>query len=572
MKNNTKNYIFIGMLIVTLLNGCDRSVSHPDLRILWTNDTHGYLSPLFHREEGDAKFVEKALQQGRVGGFAYIASVIKQQREEMPGHTLLLDSGDTWHGTVIPVRLAGSPVVEVMNAMGYDAMTPGNVDFFYDQKTLGNLFASAKFPVLAANFYNKEWDERVKLKNLQPFVIKKVNKLKVAIVGMTYHWMSKVTDHPQWSFGLRIEEVQADIDKLRNDENVDLVILLSHMGWQADLGYAERVSGIDLIVGAHTHDALYRPSLVYNKKSKKDVVVVQSGSHGKMLGQIDLIIRDKQITFFEQTLLPINIKEITPDPVVKTLIEKIREPYLDELQRVIGKTETLLYRQGTWQSTADNLVSDALRAQTNQDITVVQPGRYGATILPGPITVEDVYNLVPMELPVYQMKFSGANIRHMFEGAIENVVAENALEAIGANMWRYSGAELKINLSKNYPQRIEQLRIAGKTLNNKQLYSIAEFNMFFKNNPQAINVTRTDKIGPEEVIHYIENKKVVSPVLDHRIVDEHNQVMSDHEHLLETWLESGKSEIEQVAGKVFKYQGERDKAGRFLIKLVSTGR
>ena len=554
------------MILAVLSSSCISSSHAFNLRILWTNDTHGYLSPLFHREEGDARFVKRALRDGREGGFAYISSIVNRQRAEMPNRTLLVDSGDTWHGTVIPVRLAGSPVVEVMNAMGYDAMTPGNVEFFYDQSTLEKLFSAARFPILAANIYDAEWNERVDLPNLHPYVIKKIDGKKIAIIGMTYQWMTKVTSHRQWNFGLRTTEIQADIDKLRTKENVDLVVMLSHMGWKADARYAELVSGIDVIVGAHTHDILYKPTLVFNETSGRDVLVVQSGSHGKMLGQLDLKISDRRVTSFEQTLYPIRIKDLTPDPKIAKLIDKIRAPYIEELERIIGETKTLLYRQGTWQSTADNLVSDALRARTNQNVSIVQPGRYGATILPGPITVEDVYNLVPMESPIYHMKFSGSDIRNIFENAVDNVVADDPLMAIGANMLRFSGVELKLDLSKPYPNRIEQIIINGAPIKNNKFYTLAEFNLFFRNSPDAVDVVKTDYIGPHEVIAYIEDQKEVSPVLDKRITDKDGHIMSDHDHLHESWSESGRNEVDLDNDKVFKYQGKLDKSGRFSLK------
>jgi len=365
-------------LLLTMSAGCSRDNESTDLRILWTNDTHGYLSPLYHREEGDDQFVERARREGRVGGFAYIASIVNRQRDELPDRTLLLDSGDTWHGTVVPVRLAGTPVVEVMNAMGYDAMVPGNVEMFYDRQTIEKLLSSARFPIVVANLYDADWDERAKLPNTQPYIIKEMNGIKVGIIGMTYHWMSKVSEQPQWSFGLRVKEVQADVDTMREQEGVDVVVMLSHMGWKVDQKYAELVSGIDVIVGAHTHDTLYRPTLVYNADSQRDVIIVQCGSHGKLLGQLDLKIVAGQVAAYEQTLFPIRSREIEADPVIAALIEKYREPYREELERVIGKTKTVLYRQGTWQSPADNLVSDALRARTADDITITQPGRYGA--------------------------------------------------------------------------------------------------------------------------------------------------------------------------------------------------
>ena len=561
-------YVHLAVLVVSslafLINGCSSTTPPSDIRILWTNDTHGYLSRLYHREEGDDRFVERAKREGRVGGFAYIATIVKRQRAELHDRTLLLDSGDTWHGTVVPVRMAGSPVVELMNEMGYDAMVPGNVEFFYDRETLVNLFSKAKFPILMANIYDAEWGERAKLPNVKPYIIKQLNGLKIAIVGMTYHWMSKVTNHPQWSFGLRVQEVQADVDYLREEEKVDLVVLLSHMGWKADTEYAELVSGIDVIVGALTHEILYRPSIVYNEKSGHDVLIVQCGSHGKLVGQLDLNVSKKRVTAYEQTLFPIRTRDIKPDPHIAAYIKKLRAPYKAELERVIGVTSTLLYRQGLWQSTADNLVTDALRARTRQDIAIKQPGRYGAAILPGPITVEDIYNIVPVESPVYAIKFSGSDLRLMFESAIDNVITEDVLQQIGGYMWRFSGIELSIDLSKPYAKRIQKFTIKGKSVNNNAMYSIAEFDMYFRNSPLAVDVHMTDMIGPHEVIAYIEEQKQVSAELDHRITDHNGYIMADHPHLHETWEITGRDEFDLDTAKVYKYRGSLDKSGRLI--------
>jgi sulfur-oxidizing protein SoxB len=568
--SNRQSYQYIitfivALLLITMTSSCSRDVSSTDLRILWTNDTHGYLSPLYHREEGDDLFVERAMREGKVGGFAYISTIVNRQRDELPDRTLLLDSGDTWHGTVVPVRLAGTPVVEVMNAMGYDAMVPGNVEMFYDQQTIEKLLASAQFPIVVANLYDKEWDERASLPNTQPYIIKQVNGLKVGIIGMTYHWMSRVSDQPQWSFGLRTEEVQADVDQMREQEDVDVVIMLSHMGWKVDEKYAELVSGIDVIVGAHTHDTLYRPTLVYNQKSKRDVIIVQCGSHGKLLGQLDIKVADGQVTAFEQTLFPIRSREITADPEIASLIEKFRAPYKEELERVIGKTRTVLYRQGTWQSPADNLVSDALRARTANDIAITQPGRYGATILPGPITVEDVYNLVPIESAVYQMKFNGSDLRSMFEAAIDNILDDDALERVGGNMWRYSGVKLAVDLSRPYPDRIQKIHIGDEPVMDGKLYSLAEFNMFFRNSPSAVNVEKTKKIGPHEVIAFIEQQEEVAPVLDDRLTDQDGHIMGDHTHLNEVWEETGRNEIDIDRSRFYKYKGTLDNNGRLSV-------
>jgi len=445
-------------------------------------------------------------------------------------------------------------------------MVPGNVEMFYDQPTLEKLMAAAKFPIVVANLYNAQWNERVELPNTRPYIIKEINGLKVGIIGMTYHYMSRVSRKPQWSFGLRVAEVQEDINILRQQHGVDLVVMLSHMGWKVDAKYAELVSGIDVIVGAHTHDTLYRPTLVHNRQSQRDTIVVQCGSHGKMLGQLDLTVRDKRVVAFAQTLFPIRSRDVAPDPEIAALIENYRAPYKTELERVIGETRTVMYRQGTWQSPADNLLSDALRARTARDIAILQPSRYGATVLPGKITVEDIYNFLPDEFPVYQMKFSGLNLRTMFEEAVDNIVDGDPLQRVGGNMWRYSGVELAVDLRQPALRRIQRMHIGGKPVQDHKLYSLAEFNMFFSDSPRAVEVVKTDKIGPHEVIAYIEQQKQVAPALDQRLTDHHGHILGDHEHLHAVQEQSGRNDVDLDRDRVFHYHGKLDSENRLVLE------
>jgi 5'-nucleotidase len=267
-------------------------------------------------------------------------------------------------------------------------------------------------------------------------------------------------------------------------------------------------------------------------------------------------------------LFPIRTRDITPDPNIQSLITKLRAPFKAELERVIGETSTLLYRQGTWQSTADNLVTDALRSRSGQQISIAQPGRYGATILPGPITVEDVYNLVPAENPVNHMKFRGRELRVMLEGAIDNVMSMDALQKIGANMWRFSGIEIQVDLRKPYPQRVRSILINDKPLQDERFYSLAEFNMFFQTNPNAVDLKTTDKIGPHEVIHYIEQQKQLAPELDNRISDHHGQILADHHHLHDVARQTGRSEIEVEGVRQYQYQGRINDEGFIRLQEI----
>lgn len=567
---------FILLLLGTLvwLTGCDSGVeklSSPDVRILWTNDTHGFLSPNYHREEGDDAYVERAAKEGKLGGMAHIATLVKRQRAEQPDKTILVDSGDTWHGTIVPLRLNGRPVLDVMNAIGYDAMTPGNVEFIYPQKILAGLIKNAKFPILAANFYDLEFDERVKLPNLYPYIVKKIGNLKVGIIGMTYQWNTKAVAPENvkgWSFGLRIDEIKADIDRLRNKEKVDLVVMLSHMGWPVDEKYASLVDGIDVIVGAHTHDVLYKPALVYNEKAKREVLIVQSGSQGKMLGQLDLKVKDGRVIAYEQTLLPVRSKDIQPDPKIAKMIEGYRAPYKKELERVIGRTETLIYRLANWQNTGDNLITDAIRSRFKTDVTVSASWRFGGNTLPGPITVEDIYNLIPSEAPVQLLKIKGQDLWNVVEESVDNVQATDPFEQVGGDMLRYSGMEVMVDLKKSFPNRVQSIKVGGQPLDKNKIYSVAGLNAAVSNDERVVSKVSTRNPGPLEVIAYIEEKKVVAPKLDNRITDPKGRILADNVDIQQYWSESGRKEFNLDKDNIFRYAGKLKSNGRFAAKRL----
>jgi S-sulfosulfanyl-L-cysteine sulfohydrolase len=568
-------FVLISLGAFVWLTGCDSGpakISNPDIRILWTNDTHGFLSPNYHREEGDDSYVERAPKEGKLGGMAHIATLVKRQRTEMPDKSLLVDAGDTWHGTIVPLRLNGRPVLEVMNAIGYDAMTPGNVEFIYSQEILTQLIADAKFPILAANFYSTEFfEERVKLKNLHPYIVKKVGDLKIGLIGMTYHWNIRTVapaNVKNWSFGLRMEEVKNDIAHLRDKEKVDLVVMLSHMGWPVDEKFASLVGGIDVIVGAHTHDVLYKPSLVYNEKSQRDVLIVQSGSQGKMLGQLDLKVKDKRVAAYEQTLFPVRSKDIEPDPKIAKMIEDYRAPYKQELERVIGRTETLLYRLANWQNTGDNLITDAVRSRFKTDVSVSASWRFGGNTIPGPITVEDVYNLIPSEAPVHLMKIKGQDLWDVVEESVNNVQATDPFEQVGGDMLRYSGMEVKVDLKKSYPDRVQSIHVGGKPLDKTKIYSVAGMNSAVNNDERAFGKIVTSKPVPLEVIAYIEEKKVVAPKLDNRITDPEGRILADNIDIQQYWTESGRKEFDLNKNKVFRYIGKLKDNSRFATKRL----
>jgi len=479
------------------------------LRVLWTNDTHGYLKPLYHREPWDADYERLARQEGKLGGFAHIATLVKRLRGEMPDRTLLLDSGDTWHGTAVPLFEGGKTVVRVMNAMKYDAMTPGNVEFLYPREVLLARIKEARFPVIAAN-----WVDDVEDPVVPPYVVKTVGGLRVGIIGMTYQWSRKTGDPKLtegWSFGFREHTVREYIRELREDKKVDLVLMISHMGFGADVKFASRVSGIDAILGAHTHDYI-DPVMKVN-----GTLVCQAGSHGKNLGRLDLWVKDGKIVRYDHQIYRIRVKEIPPDPAIQKIIDEGYAPYRAKLERVIGQTKTMLFRRATWQSTMDNFITDAYRDMEGADVAFGPAWRFGATILPGDIRVEDVYNMVPAAGHLLTYTLTGQAIKDLLESALDNVLNEDPYLVLGGDMTRFSGLEVRFDPRRPLGQRFVSIKVNGKPLDPKRRYRIVSANTQFHRMRGVEQLRDTGKVAVEELIKYIERKKVIAPKLDDRI-------------------------------------------------------
>lgn len=488
----------------------ERSGREVTIRILWTNDTHAYLRPVYHREEGESGFLQRARREGKVGGFAHLATAIDRLRAEMPKNTLLLDAGDTLHGTAVPLFGKGKPVIQVMNAMGYDAMTLGNVDYLYSREVLEQRAKEAEFPFIAANVYDMEWGDPA----LKQYLLKVIGGVKVAIVGMTYQWTAKTGDRrltKGLSFGLREREVKELIAQLRGEEKVDVIVMLSHMGYAVDQKYASRVKGIDAIVGAHTHDIVLDPPVVGG------TVVVQAGSHGSYLGRLDLKVKNGKVSGFDHKIQRIVARDIPADPRIAAIIEKSYAPYRAMLERVVGVTKTMLYRRARWQNTMDNFITDAYRELENADVAFAPAWRFGATILPGNIRVEDVYNMVPTDGTIVTYRMPGRVIKTVLESAIDNVLNKDPYLQLGGDMVRFAGMQVRYDAQKPFGARIVSIWIGGRPIEMKKKYAIVSANTQFQNAPGVDEVKDTGKIAVEALIRFIEKISPIAPKLDDRI-------------------------------------------------------
>ncbi|RKZ37277.1 MAG: hypothetical protein DRQ37_02265, partial [Gammaproteobacteria bacterium] len=389
------------------------------IRIISTNDIHLYLRPIYYRYADDIKpcgpqprdgdYLAKAALEGKIGGMAHLATVVKRLRAEKPGRTLLVDAGDTWHGSALSVFDKGVSMVKIMNAIGYEVMAPGNWEFFYPKDHLLDLIDQANFPVIAYNLTDKEWGDPV----LPQYVVKQVGDVKIAFVGLTYPWTgltSAVSGAAKWfNFGIKEDEARTLIQKIRETEDPDLIVFVSHGGYGLDQKFASRVDGIDTLISGHTHDEVFDP-VVWN-----NTLIYQGGAHAKFVTSLDIEVRDKKIVKYEYELVRVNQDQVPADPKIKALVDEAYRPHRKVLDEVVGQTDVMLYRRDYWQSPMGNMITDALREIAGTDVSLFPAWRYGATLLPGRITAEDIYNVVPTDGRIVTYSMRGKVFRQLLE-------------------------------------------------------------------------------------------------------------------------------------------------------------
>jgi sulfur-oxidizing protein SoxB len=414
-------------------------------------------------------FSALANEYGRVGGLDRVATVVKSIRADRPD-AILLDGGDTWHGSYTCHHTQGQDMVNVMNALKTEAMT------FHWEFTLGSdrvheIIDTLPFPALGQNIFDAEWDEPAEY--FKPYTFFERGGSKIAVIGQAFPYMPIANPSwmfPEYSFGIRDENMQAMVDEVRG-LGADLVVVLSHNGFDVDKKMASIVTGIDIILSGHTHDALPEPVLIDN------TIIVASGSNGKFVSRVDLDVRNGQMMGFKHKLIPIFSDVITPDPDMAALINGERAPYIDQLSEVIGQSESLLYRRGNFNGTWDDLICQALIEEREADISMSPGVRWGPSILPGQdITREDIWNVTSMSYgKVYRTEMTGEFIHIILEDVADNLFNPDPYYQQGGDMVRIGGMGYRIDINKPQGERITELTLlkTGERIDPSKTYIVA---------------------------------------------------------------------------------------------------
>ncbi|MDE4062014.1 thiosulfohydrolase SoxB [Phaeobacter gallaeciensis] len=414
-------------------------------------------------------FSSLAKGYGRVGGLDRMSTVINAIRADRPD-ALLLDGGDTWHGSMTCHKTEGQDMVNVMNALKPDAMT------FHWEFTLGSdrvneIVEGLPFAALGQNIFDSEWDEPAEL--FKPYKFFERGGAKVAVIGQAFPYMPIANPgwmFPEYSFGIRDEHMQEMVDEVRA-AGADVVVCLSHNGFDVDKKMASVVTGIDVILSGHTHDALPEPVLVGTTH------IIASGSNGKFVSRVDLDVRDGQMMGLKHKLIPIFSDVIAPDPVVSKLIDEQRAPFKAELEEVIGQTDSLLYRRGNFNGTWDDLICDALLSEREADIAMSPGVRWGPSLVPGDdITREDIWNVTSMSYgAAYRSEMTGEFIKVILEDVADNIFNPDPYYQQGGDMVRIGGMGYRIDITKPQGERITEMTLLknGEAIDPAKTYMVA---------------------------------------------------------------------------------------------------
>ena len=413
-------------------------------------------------------YEELARAYGRLGGLDRTATLVKAIRAERgDDKVLFLDGGDTWQGSYTSLKSNGQDMVDCMKLLKPDAMV-GHWEFTFGEDRVKEIVDDMGYAFLASNIFDNEWDEPV----FDSTAMFEKGGVKVAVIGqaMPYtpianpRWM-----FPKWSFGIRPDTLQENVDKARAD-GAEVVVLLSHDGFDVDRKLASVVNGIDVIVTGHTHDAIPQAIEIGS------TLLLSSGSHGKYLGRIDLEVKDGKVVGHSSNLIPVFSDVVQPDAEMAAKIDEVRKPHEAELNRVIGKTESLLYRRGNFNGTWDDLICQGIIEQRDTQIALSPGFRWGTTLLPGQdITIEDLYTETSMSYPsVYRLEFTGTQMKEILEDVCDNLFNKDPFFQQGGDMVRVGGMSYTCSPNADMGGRISDMRLmsTGEPLEADKKYVV----------------------------------------------------------------------------------------------------
>lgn len=417
-------------------------------------------------------FEKAARRYGKVGGFAHLATLVKRMKASRPG-AVFLDGGDTWQGSGTALWTQGQDMVEASKLLGVDIMT-GHWEFTLGQdrvKEIVDKDFAGKIEFIAQNIKTNDFGDQV----FKPYVMREINGVPCAIIGQAFPYTPIANPRymvADWGFGIQEESMQKTVDEARA-KGAQVVLVLSHNGMDVDLKMASRVTGIDAIMGGHTHDGMPVASIVTNKSGK--TIVTNSGSNSKFLGVLDFEVKDGAVKDFRYKLLPVFANMLPADKAMDELITRVRAPYEAKLNEKLAINDGFLYRRGNFSGTGDQLLLDALMEVQGADIAFSPGFRWGTTLLPGQaITREWLMDMTAITYPYTTVsEMTGTTIKTILEDVGDNLFNPDPYYQQGGDMVRVGGLQYSCNPTAPMGKRIDDMRLNGKPLEADRKYKVA---------------------------------------------------------------------------------------------------
>ena len=470
------------------------------LTLIQQNDTHAQMelhSELFWKN-GQAVY-------RNCGGFARVATLVREIRTATKGGSLFIDCGDAIHGTAVAQWTEGGAVVPPLNALGIDAMTPGNWEFGFGPEVLRKRVSEMNFRVLACNVERADTAEL----EFPPTAVREVNGTRVGLIGLT---SPTVTERMPKRFGLGLrfsdglDTLPQHIHQLRHKEKSDVIVLISHLGLAQDMELVHKVEDVDVVLSGHTHDRLFSPVIIGK------TLLIQSGFSGSFLGRLDLEIADGHVRCCSHELIEVSERTFADSAVENVIAEQLK-PHRERMGEIVGRTRTPLHRMTVFESPMDNFITDAYKDLTGTDVSFSHGWRYGAPVQPGPITEGDLWQMVPTNPELFNAEMTGEQIRQTLEDSLNSVYAGDALRQKGGYPTRFSGMSAVVRINNPKGARVAELSIAGAPYKPERRYTVTAAGE--QDIKHAENKRPLGKHSIEALRVYLKRYSPIEPVITH---------------------------------------------------------
>jgi sulfur-oxidizing protein SoxB len=417
-------------------------------------------------------FTQAAKTYGKVGGFAHLATLVKQLKASRP-HALLLDGGDTWQGSATSLWTNGQDMVDACKLLGVNMMT-SHWEHTFGAKRVQEIVEKdlkGNMEFLAQNIKTTDFEDMV----FKPYALREMNGVQVAVIGQAFPYTPIANPRylvPDWTFGIQDEHMQKMVDEARG-KGAQVVVVLSHNGMDVDIKMAGRVRGIDAILGGHTHDGMPAPTIV--KNGGGETLVTNAGSNSKFLGVLDFDVRGGKVQGYRYKLLPIFSNLLAADAPMQAFIDGVRAPYKAKLEEPLAVTEDLLYRRGNFNGSWDQVICDALMQNKGADIAFSPGVRWGTSLLPGDtITYERMMDQMALTYPATTLNnFTGEQIKGILEDVADNIFNPDPYYQQGGDMVRVGGLQYTVSPTAPMGQRIQNMTLKDKPVEASKTYKVA---------------------------------------------------------------------------------------------------